>query len=53
MAEGSLKEAKYHLLLALDLEYLDKNNYESLSSIAEEVGRMLNGFQKKLKAYGL
>lgn len=53
MADSSLEEAKYHLLLACDLAYLDKANYEKLLKIADEVGRMLYGFQKKLKAYSL
>lgn len=53
MANSSLEETKYHLLLACDLKYLNKNNYERLSILADEVGRMLFGFQKKLKAYSL
>lgn len=50
MAEGSLEEAKYHLLLACDLKYLDKNTYDRLAISADEVGRMLFGFQRKLTA---
>ena len=50
MADGSLEETKYHLLLAYDLKYMAKNDYESLSKLADEVGRMLFGFQKKLTA---
>ncbi len=48
MADASLEETKYHLLLAYDLEYMDKNNFEHLSVLADEVGRMLFGFQRKL-----
>ena len=48
MADSSLEETKYHLILACDLGYLDKKNYESLSTMADEVGRMLFGFQKSL-----
>lgn len=50
MADGSLEETKYHLLLACDLKYMDKDNYERLAILADEVGRMLSGFQKKLTA---
>ncbi len=50
MADGSLEETKYHILLAYDLKYMDKNNYESLSKLADEIGKMLYGFQKKLIA---
>jgi len=50
MADGSLEETKYHLLLGCDLKYMNKEEYESLSTMAEEIGRMLSGFQKKLTA---
>lgn len=50
MADSSLEETKYHMLLACDLKYLNKSDYERLSIIANEVGRMLFGFQKKLIA---
>jgi len=53
IADSSLEETKYHLLLAYDLSYLDKINYERVSILADEIGRMLYGFQAKLKAYGL
>lgn len=53
LADTSLEETKYHLLLAFDLKYLSRSSYERLSLLADEVGRMLFGFQKslKLKAY--
>jgi len=50
VADASLEETKYHLLLACDLKYLNSNNYGQLSVLADEVGRMLFGFQKKLRA---
>jgi len=49
MADSSLEEVKYQLLLSYDLDYLNKGEYEGLSVIAEEVGKMLFGFQKNLK----
>lgn len=48
IADGSLEETKYHLLLAHDLTYMDSKDYERLLLMAEEVGRMLSGFQRKL-----
>lgn len=48
IADGSLEETKYHLLLSYDLRYIDKNDYERLTILSDEVGRMLFGFQKKL-----
>jgi len=53
MADSSLEETKYHLLLSQDLDYLDRCEYERLVELTEEVGKMLFGFQKKLKAYSL
>lgn len=50
MADASLEETKYHLLLACDLKYLGNDIYEQLLIKADEVGRMLFGFQKKLTA---
>lgn len=49
LADTSLEETKYHLLLAHDLGYLSRGNYQKLSILTEEVGKMLFGFQKSLK----
>ena len=48
MSDASLEETKYHLLLAFDLKFLDKNDYEKLLATADETGRMRSGFQKRL-----
>lgn len=50
IADTSLEETKYHLLLAHDLEYLSKDKFDELSVMSDEVGRMLAGFQKRLIA---
>lgn len=50
IADGSLEETKYHLLLARDLKYLDSKKYDHLLELADEVGRMLFGFKKTLRA---
>ncbi len=49
MADSSLEETKYHLLLARDLKYIDDDNHKRLIAMSEEVGRILNGFQKSLR----
>jgi len=46
LAEGSLEETKYHMLLARDLNYLKQSEYEKLSLDADEVGKMLSGFRR-------
>lgn len=48
IADASLEETKYHLILAKDLEYLKQADYKRLSDLCDEAGRMLCGFQKKI-----
>jgi len=48
IADSSLEETKYHLLLACDLKYLKESEYNKLVILSDEIGRMLYGFQKKL-----
>lgn len=48
MAEGSLEETKYHILLAKDLDYIKNDVFMNLSSGFDEIGRMLCSFHRKL-----
>ena len=48
IADASLEETKYHILLGYDLGYLTAENYNLLNCECEEIGRMLCGLQKKL-----
>lgn len=50
LADASLEETKYHLILSRDLDYLSGSDYQKLNLKCEEVGRILCGFQKSLKA---
>jgi len=50
IAESSLEETKYHLILSLDLKYLPNKDFEELESMCNEIGRMLNGLHKKLNS---
>lgn len=50
IAEGSLEETKYHLILSRDLEYLTESKYSELMNDAEEVGRLLNGYEKYIES---
>jgi len=45
IAEGSLEECRYYLILAHDLGYIDK---ASLWDSSEEVGRLLNGYRSAI-----
>ena len=46
---GSASELEYQLLLAHDLNYLDRDTYTKLHERVTEVKRMLAGFIKTLK----
>ena len=49
IAQGSLSEANYYLLLAKDLNYLTDKNYQELFNHGEEIGKMLSGLINSLK----
>ena len=48
IAEGSLEETKYHLILANDLGYYPKQVFQALFDLASEVGKMLTGLKRSL-----
>ena len=50
IAMGSASEAEYQLILARDLEFLSKDDYEILHNNVEEVKRMLASLLKTLRA---
>jgi len=47
IAEGSLEECRYHLILAHDLKYFQK---EKLWELSEEIGRLLNSYRSAILA---
>ena len=47
IAEGSLEECRYYLILAHDLNYLEK---EELWEMSEGVGRLLNSYRTAILA---
>ena len=49
IADGSLEETKYHLILSKDLRYCDPVEFEKNYNLACEVGKMLNGLSQKLR----
>ena len=50
MAEASLEESRYYLILAQDLGYGDTSN---LTSSLEEVSRLLNAYASAIRASDL
>ncbi len=52
IAAGSASETEYHLLLALDLEYLPRATHEDLQARINEVKKILGAFHRKRSANG-
>jgi four helix bundle protein len=48
IAAGSASETEYHLLLALDLEYLQPPDHVRLHGLVVEVKKMLDSFRRNL-----
>jgi len=49
VAEGSIEESRYYLILAQDLQYRDT---ESLMTSLAEVSRLVNSYRRALLASG-
>lgn len=49
ISEASLEELKYHLLLSVDLFYLDSVQFRNLENKTKEVGKVLNGWIKSYR----
>lgn len=53
MADGSLEELKYQLLVAFDLKYINDKIYKETLDLTEEVSKMLNSWiQSQLRQKG-
>ena len=49
IARGSLNEARYHVILAADLEYLPPSAHTQFASQFDDVGRLLSGLIRSLR----
>ncbi len=49
IAQGSLSETKYYLLLARDLKYLSEIKYQELFGPSQEIAKMLSSLINSLK----
>ena len=49
IAEGSLEELKYQLILAKDLKYISEQEFNEVYNLAEEVGKLINGWKRVQK----
>ncbi|MBN1325455.1 four helix bundle protein [Candidatus Falkowbacteria bacterium] len=48
-SEASLEELKYQILLSYELNYISEDEYNGLMNLAEETGKLLNGWIKSVK----
>ena len=48
VARGSLEEVKYQSLLAKELKYMNDEQYEEITVMIEDVGRLLGGMIKRV-----
>ncbi len=46
---GSLTEVQNLLILSYDLKYLELDQYNSLSNLTNEIGRLINGLIQSIK----
>lgn len=49
IAEGSLEELKYQLLLSKDLGYISEVKYNELDSLSQEVSKLLSSWKNSQK----
>jgi four helix bundle protein len=50
IAQGSLEECRYYILLSKDLQYISIETYDSMNSAIEETSRLLNAYYKSIKS---
>lgn len=48
MADTSLEETKYHIILSKDLGYIKDDDFNVLGGLCDEIGKMLYRFYEKL-----
>ncbi|MDD5014996.1 MAG: four helix bundle protein [Atribacterota bacterium] len=51
IARGSISEIQNDLYIALDLRYINQNDFQEAYTLAKELGKQINGFIKYLKLY--
>ena len=49
IAHGSIAETQSHLYIALDLEYLNENDFGQIYDLLDEVGKMTMSLMKHLR----
>lgn len=49
IAQGSLEECRYYIILARDLGYITDNEVSQINIVIEDTSRLLNAYGKKIK----
>lgn len=49
IAQGSLEECRYYILLSKDLDYISNESYNDLNMSIEETSKLLNAYYKGIK----
>jgi len=51
IARGSISEIQNNLYIALDLKYINQDDFQEAYALAKELGKQINGFIKYLRSY--
>ena len=49
IAQGSLEECRYYIILSKDIRYINEERYLALNSLIENASRLLNAYCRKIK----
>ena len=49
IAQGSLEECRYYIILSRDISYIDDDRCIKLNTLIENASRLLNAYSKKIK----
>ena len=49
IAQGSLEECRYYIILSRDISYIDDDCCIKLNTLIENASRLLNAYSKKIK----
>ena len=49
IAQGSLEECRYYILLSKDLNYINEQTYNCLNTSIEETSRLLNAYYRGIR----
>ena len=51
IARGSISEIQNDLYIALDLKYINQNDFQEAYALTKDLGKQINGFIKYLRSY--